>query len=716
MAEKTDKDSSPVGSCRNRIITFLGKNGKKAMRLDELETKCRSKKLGRKNFEQAFGELREEGVITVQKGMKVALCRDLGYMPGKISRLSRTFGFALADDGEEFFIPGKFMMGALPGDRVLIAETESRSGEPEGEIVDILRPSDTPLTGSVGEINGELFFSPDIAPRTHMRVDGGGEDFRDGDKVLAQLTFRGKHHAEHRVRITGVFGRADSAYACSKAILTAHGIDEEFSAQALAEAKKIAEGGVPEYSLSGRDDLRDMCVFTIDGADAKDLDDAVSLEKTQSGWRLGVHIADVSQYVKGNSALDKEAMSRGTSVYFADRVIPMLPKELSNGICSLDAGQTRLTISAFIELSRAGDILSYDFRKSIIKSRVRGVYSEVNDILEGRESHEIREKYRDVRETLALMEKLADILAKKKQKRHAPELETTESEMTVGGDGVCTGVMPRTRGKAEKMIEEFMLTANEAAAKFAREKGAPFVYRIHEKPEFAKTQGLYDVLDTLGVKYPKNENFTPEQACAILDGTRDTSYYDAVNILVLRAMAKAKYSDEPRGHFGLALEDYAHFTSPIRRYPDLAVHRIITDILAGYDRQWLEKRYGAFAANAAENSSAAEARAVAAERECEDCYKAEFMSAHIGESFGGKISGAVKSGLFVTLDNSAEGFVPISTLPEGEYDCTEPVMLTERFSGVSYRVGDEVSVICDGADISGGTVDLSLDDESARDA
>lgn len=719
MSEKSKKKAPEkkgsavsVESYKHKIVTFLRQNNKSTMPVAQLETKCRTKKNNRDNFVTAFAELRDEGVITVRKGVKAALCSDLGLKVGEVTRLSRTFGFATTDDGIEYFIPGKCMLGAMPGDRVLIANIASRTGEPEGEVADILSFGSSALTGRIEKADGELYLVPDIAQRNHMIiVKDGSVPFAEGDKVLAEVVFRGRRHAEHKVKITSVFGSSELAASCAQAILSMHGAPGEFPAEALREAKKISEGGVQEFSLNNREDLRGLPIFTIDSAESKDLDDAVSVSRTDRGYLLGVHIADVSHYVKANSELDKEAMRRGTSIYYADQVIPMLPKELSNGICSLNPDEDRLTLTAFTELDGEGNILGYRFCKSVIRSRVKGVYSEINAILSGTADSAVTEKYSSVADELPLMNELADVLIAKKQRRHAPELETTESKLIIGEDGICHDVQPRERGKSERMIEEFMLTANECAAKLARERKVPFVYRVHETPPEEKTAALCEALTKAGIEYPHFQEFKPAHAAAILDSVRGADTFEAVNMMVLRSMAKAKYSEEPLGHFGLVLEDYAHFTSPIRRYPDLAIHRIITDILAGYNEEWLSKRYSGFAVKAAETSTNAELRAVAIERECEDCYKAEYMKQHIGESFTAKISGVTEYGFYAELPNTVEGLVHIRTLPEGEYDYTEPVALTEKFSGVSYRLGDTVQVICAAVNVSDGTIDFNLDDE-----
>lgn len=713
-AAKKSNEICSVESYKKKIVTFLVAYSKKVMPLNELETKCRTKKQGRDNFVSAFDELRTEGIVTMKKGMKVGLCSRLGIISGTVSRLSRTFGFAVSDDGTEYFIPGKYMLGAMPQDRVLFVDIASRSGEPEGEIIDIISFGSSQITGKIEYDCGQPYLVPDNAAKNHIIIsENESVPFNNGDKVLAEIIYRGLRHAEHKVKITGVFGSSDHASSCAASILITHGAPLEFPVDALKEAKKISEGGIQNYSFNNREDLREMNIFTIDGAESKDLDDAVSLSKTNNGYLLGVHIADVSHYVKGNSALDKEALRRGTSIYYADKVIPMLPKELSNGICSLNPNEDRLTLSAFIELDHEGEMLSYRFCKSAVRSRVKGVYSEINSILSGTETDEIKAKYAHVRSELLLMNELADILIAKKLRRNAPEIETTESRITIDENGLCCGICARERGKAERIIEEFMLTANEAAAKLAREKKTPFVYRIHEAPPEAKTENLRESLVRLGVECPPFTEFKPYHAAKILENARNTDKYEAVNLMVLRSMAKAKYSPEPLGHFGLVLEDYAHFTSPIRRYPDLAIHRIITDILAGYGSEWMNKRYSGFAVNASERSSAAEIRAVSIERECEDCYKAEFMRQHIGEVFDAKISGVTEFGFYASLPNTVEGLVHIRTLPEGEYDYSEPISLTEKFSGISYTLGQKVQVVCAAVNVSEGTIDfvLNSDDE-----
>ncbi len=542
-----------------------------------------------------------------------------------------------------------------------------------------------------------------------LRIDyQESEAYAPGDKVLAQLTSRGKRHMEHRVKVVLNFGSADSAANCMAARILAQGVPVEFSADALREADKVAAVGVTEFDVQGRTDLREETIFTIDGAYSKDLDDAVSIRKTADGWELGVHIADVSHYVRPNSRLDGEAFDRGTSIYYADRVIPMLPPALSNGICSLNAGVNRLAISAFLQISAQGDLLDARFVKSVICSKVRGVYSECNALLDGTADAAAAEKYAPVLESLKELDALTTVLEHRRDQRGAPELESTETALLLDEEGRCTGLAARERGRSECIIEACMLAANEAAARLARQAEIPLVYRVHESPSPERIAALKDILRRLGQEVPPFEEAQPGDIRRILESARGESCFPVVNMLTLRAMAKAKYSREPLGHFGLALKDYCHFTSPIRRYPDLVVHRILSDYLEGGSRDWLQRRYKKFAENAAAHSSDMEVRAVTIERDAEDCYAAEYMRSHIGEVFHGIITSVTDFGVYVTLDNLAEGLLHINDMPEGNYEIEEGWYLKDTLAGTEYRLGDELYVICARADVSTGHIDLQL--------
>lgn len=697
---------------KNKIQAFLNKNGKKPLPKKELAAKCRSKKGNSANFIAAINELKEAGIVCERK-KGFLLCENAGFFNAEITRLQKTFGFARKiDDGSEIFIPGKFLMGAMPGDTVLVSLIQSRSGSPEGEVVDVLKQNNSKISGTVVTDNKKFYIIPDTMSKSHIRIaDSDNSSFHDGDKVLAEICSRGLRHADHKVRILMSFGNAQNAQACADALLAVNGIETVFPVKTIKEAKKISENGIQSFEYNNRLDLRNHCIFTIDGAESKDLDDAVSIQKNSDYYTLGVHIADVSYYVKGNSELDKEAMRRGTSVYYADKVVPMLPQELSNGICSLNPNEDRLTFSCIMKVGTDGKLISYEFKKSIIRSNVKGVYSEVNQILAQNASETIKQKYSNVIPSLLIMNELADILISARKKRGAPDIDSPESKLLISENGTCTGVVPRTRGKSEMIIEEFMLLANQSAANFARLKQIPFVYRIHEKPSPEKIFALKETLTKINVEYPHVEEYKPSHMSEILLKAKDNPLYPVINNLVLRAMSKAKYSPEPIGHFGLALNDYAHFTSPIRRYPDLSIHRILTDAITGYDPKWMTKRYEAFAANSSEKSSNAELRAMTAERDCEDCYKAEYMLGHIGETFEGIISSVTEHGFYVMLDNTVEGLVHINSLPAGNYSFDGFMSISDELSGKKYSLGDKVSVICSKASVSSGDVDFELCNE-----
>ncbi|MCI5578008.1 MAG: VacB/RNase II family 3'-5' exoribonuclease, partial [Oscillospiraceae bacterium] len=409
------------------------------------------------------------------------------------------------------------------------------------------------------------------------------------------------------------------------------------------------------------------------------------------------------------SKLDDEAFYRGTSIYYADRVVPMLPKELSNGICSLNPNVDRLAFSCLMDVSAEGKLLSYRFEKSVIRSRVKGVYSEVNKILDGTADDTIKDKYSRVIERIPVMLELAQILEKNRVNRGAPDIDTVESKIITDENGICIDVKPRERGVAERIIEEFMLMANNAAAALAMKEKFPFVYRVHEAPPAEKLLTLNETLTALGVN-PEGitERSTAGDLAKILRDNKDSDKYIVINRIVLRTMMKARYSEEPLGHYGLVMPEYAHFTSPIRRYADLSIHRILTDYVYALSNEKLNKKYTKFAAEASMQASNTELSAVRCERECENFYMAEFMKNHVGEEFDGFISGVSPSGVFVALDNTVEGMVTVAKLPLGEYEVQHGVILTGAANGQVFTVGDKVKVKCVSVNVNGGFIDFEF--------
>lgn len=708
---------------KTRVMQVLKHQKQEPIGIHALEVKVQLKHDERREFYDLLEQMQKSGELWRRRN-SVVLSKNQGLIQAQIVTLNEKFGFARpfvegelpADKAQDIFLPGRFMLGAMPGDTVMLRVEPKKGKAEEGEnregaVVQILKENDAPFTGVVVRQPDGYYLRPDRLARFLLEIEKGQlHGAKDGDKVLVKITRRGDSHFAHKVSVVNIFGSAQLAQVCCQAVLANYNARTEFDEATLLEAQKIAERGIPISELSERMDLTDMDIFTIDSSDSKDLDDAVSLEEDEEHFFLGVHIADVSHYVRQGSPLDLEAYRRGTSVYYADQVIPMLPKELSNGICSLNPDEVRLTFSALITLKKSGEIEGFRFVKSYIRSRVKGVYSEINQILDNTAPQEIVEKYKQLIPQIQLMQKLAHILRKRRFDRGAMNISSNESKFIIE-NGKIKDIVPRPGGESERMIEEFMLTANEAAATLAMEQEMPFVYRVHEQPPVIKVNLLHNLLTKLGVPAEKLlQNPQPKDFANILESVRGTELEPAVNGQLLRTMSKAIYSERNIGHFGLVLENYAHFTSPIRRYPDLTIHRILTSYLNGMPKDKLKKRYGSFVPGASKNSSQMEVNAMNIERDCEACYKAEYMSSYIGEQFEGRITGVAAYGFYVELANSVEGMVSVHDLPMGEYVLEEGIELKEARSGVVYRIGQQVQVQVASVDVSAGQVNFVLAD------
>lgn len=691
------------------ILEKIKRTGKKPLPYKKLLRSCRVPDKDFKDFTRTLEGMKLKGEIYEQKD-GFLLPKYCGFVTAKITRLNKTFGFAKdIKTDEEIFIPGKFLKGAMPDDTVTLKTYESNGNSLEGEVVNIVNQDFSRFTGNIAREFDTLCVIPDIMAQYALPIENLSDfEVKEGDKVLCEIAYRGTRHSEHTCRIISNFGSSEKASVCAMSVLEINGISLTFPDSVIEEAKRISDMATIQKEAPNRLDLRDEIIFTIDGADTKDIDDAISIKKSSEGYELGVHIADVSYYVKPKSELDNEALNRGTSVYYANKVIPMLPPELSNGICSLNPQEDRLAFSALMKIDFEGALVDYKFVKTIIRSRVKGVYSEINTILAGTQTPDIDEKYKEVKDSLKLMNELAKILKRNRKMRGAPELESSESKLIINEDDFCVDVKPRTRGESEEIIEDFMLMANEAAAKLARENELPFVYRIHEDPGVEKINTLEETLKQLGVTFPPHKSVKPKHLAMVVDSVKGTELEMVVNNLVLRSMAKAKYSPEPIGHFGLVLDDYAHFTSPIRRYPDLSIHRIMSDFLSGTTQPELMKKYQKFVHHSSQASSEAELTAMKVERDCEDCYKAEYMKNHLGEEFDGRIVSVLDSGFFVELDNTCEGMVPVEELPAGEYVFDGSMKLTNTNNDKSYRIGDKIKIKVLRADVSSGKVDFGL--------
>lgn len=663
-------------------------------------------------FYDALRSLKDRRMILLDREHNAKLIPVGEDVEATLVSLSKNFGFARPDaGGDDIFIHGSALQGALVGDKIIVGDIRKDDRGPSGRVRRIVEHKPAQTTGTVSVTDEGIELIPDNAIRYNLRMrerDLNGA--KDGDKVLAALEqdYRGDWAY---ASVKKVFGSGRTARVCADAIVEQYSIPHVFPQEVLDEAERVGNEPISEAEYAKRLDLRGEPIFTIDSRDAKDLDDAISVKRTDFGYTLGVHIADVSHYVKEGSAIDEEAINRGTSVYFADRVIPMLPEVLSNGACSLNAGTDKLAFSALIELDKEGHITKYDFKKTIINSKVRGVYSEVNEILDGTASEEILNKYAPVMESLMTAKELADILKANSAARGTMELDSGESKFILDENGICIDIMPRVSGEAEQLIEQMMVTANIAAAKFSLDHKLPFLYRVHGTPDPKRVEELVTLLQLVGVPCKEIVKPNPETQdfAAILDRVRGLPCETLVSQRLLRTMEKARYSTEETGHFGLALSDYSHYTSPIRRYPDTSIHRVLSAFVEGMPAEEVRRRYAQFCETSAAESSRNEIRALIAERDAEDCYMAEYMSQHIGEHYEGTVSGVTMRGVFVRLENSVEGFVSLDAF-EGE-DFVYDGLITQRSPKRELTIGTPLPIIVASAYVATGKVDFVPDKE-----
>lgn len=663
-------------------------------------------------FYDALRSLKDRRMILLDREHNAKLIPVGEDVEATLVSLSKNFGFARPDSGgDDIFIHGSALQGALVGDKIIVGDIRKDDRGPSGRVRRIVEHKPAQTTGTVSITDEGIELIPDNAIRYNLRMrerDLNGA--KNGDKVMASLEqdYRGDWAY---ASVKKVFGSGRTARVCADAIVEQYGIPHVFPQEVLDEAERVGNEPISDEEYAKRLDLRGEPIFTIDSKDAKDLDDAISVKRTDFGYTLGVHIADVSHYVKEGSAIDEEAINRGTSVYFADRVIPMLPEVLSNGACSLNAGTDKLAFSALIELDKEGHITKYDFKKTIINSKVRGVYSEVNEILDGTASEEILNKYAPVMESLMSAKELADILKANSAARGTMELDSGESKFILDENGICIDIMPRVSGEAEQLIEQMMVTANIAAAKFSLDHKLPFLYRVHGTPDPKRVEELVTLLQLVGVPCKEIVKPNPETQdfAAILDRVRGLPCETLVSQRLLRTMEKARYSTEETGHFGLALSDYSHYTSPIRRYPDTSIHHVLSAFVEGMPAEEVRRRYAQFCETSATESSRNEIRALIAERDAEDCYMAEYMSQHIGEHFEGTVSGVTMRGVFVRLENSVEGFVSLDAF-EGE-DFVYDGLITQRSPKRELTIGTSLPIIVASAYVATGKVDFVPDKE-----
>ncbi len=635
---------------------------------------------------------------------------------GRFVSTQRGFGFVEIEGREEdIFIPEEFVHGALHTDTVEVELLPDSYGKrAEGRITDIVVRGIEEIVGTYMGQQNFGFVVPDngrFQSDIFIPIEHHGSAVT-GDKVVVKITDYGdiKMRKKPEGKVKEVIGNINDPGVDILSIVKGYDIPSEFPERVMNQAAKCPET-VSEADMLGREDLRDVMMVTIDGEDAKDLDDAVSLEIDKQGlFHLGVHIADVSNYVQERSALDREALKRGTSVYLVDRVIPMLPHRLSNGICSLNQKEDRLTLSCLMTINRSGDVIEHSIVESVINVNRRMSYTDVAKILEDEDEQTIAE-YEEFVPMFRDMAVLSGILRKKREQRGAIDFDFPESKIVLDDKGNPVDIVPHERNTATKLIEDFMLAANQTVAEHFFHMESPFVYRIHEQPDPEKINTLSTFVSALGhhIRVRKNDGVRPMEIQKLLKGVEGSKEEAVISRMALRSMMQAKYSTECTGHFGLAFEYYCHFTSPIRRYPDLQIHRIIKDHLRG--RMSAEKidHYNEILEEVCKHSSETERRAEEAERETDKLKKAQFMENHVGERFEGVISGVTAWGMFVELENSCEGMIRAASMEDDFYVYDEVNMkLVGERTHKEYCLGQKVEIRVVGSDRITRTIDFCL--------
>jgi ribonuclease R len=660
-----------------------------------------------KELDKALGELETEGVIARNKKDKFNTVERLGYVKGTLDLKRQGYGFLIVEGLEktpDVFIPRDRVLDAMDKDRCLVKINQREGIKLEGEVVLILKRA---MEFVVGEyFQGAIFPKDDNKEILYKVKPQNRKGLVDHTIVKAKIV----KYSPMRILdclVTEILGDVMAPGIEILEAIAQYGLETEFPDAVKAEVKKIPSSVLPE-EYAGRTDFRSDVVFTIDGDDTKDIDDAISLVwKPNGNYELGVHIADVSHYVRENTELDRDALHRGTSVYLADRVIPMLPKELSNGICSLNPGVDRLAISCVMEINGAGKVAVYKILPSVIRSRYQMTYNKVNKIIAG--DAEMKTRYPDLVAPILIMQKLAKVLYDVRSEKGSINFETIEPKLVFDDQNHVIDIVVKDRGISENIIEEFMLMANQTIAAHFMKAQLPFLYRIHETPDPDKLAALFKLAKEIGYQTKVPKAITPQNLQKLLADVENTTFEKVVNTMMLRSMAKARYSEQNLGHYGLAFTDYTHFTSPIRRYPDTTVHRLIRTYLFEHktDAATIAKVRGLLP-DIALSTSKAERTSMLCEREVMDMKKAEYMTPLQGQEFQGVVSTLTKFGMFVELPNTVEGLVHISTFPEA-IDFNEEKML---FLGISsrkeYTIGMVLKVKLIGVDALKGRIDFVL--------
>ncbi len=687
-----------------KILNLLSKDGLALTGIDNLFSFIeKTYSLPKEEIKKDFYKLLHEGkIFEIRKGKFVAI-PSRGYIRGHFIGNSKGYGFVEIDGQEnDIFIPADKTGCAIDGDGVIVKIFSSSDEGQDGEVVSVYSEVEK-IAGVVTKLGKTFFVEPD---NNHIpfkiKLIQGGIKFHLNDRVVIKLV---RNKSSVSGLVLEVLGKQDDVKACELAIIRDHGLYETFPDEVMTEAKAIRQK-VLASQIKGRVDLRDKVIVTIDGLDAKDLDDAISIEKVESGYILGVHIADVGQYVKYDSKIDEEAYKRGTSVYFPTSVLPMLPKELSNGICSLNEGVDRLTLTCQMLVDEEGNIRSHKIFESVINSKGRLNYTEAYKVLCGEKADAKHEKFK---EELLLMNNLSKAITEKNKKNGTLDFEIPEVQFVFDDNGMAIDFEKRERNEAHVLIENFMVLANQAVAKEFSDNKIPFVYRVHESPRKEKTLAVIEYLKNLGISTPSiPEVITPEFYQELIRLTANKPFAETINKVLLRSMQKARYTNKCLGHFGLALKYYCHFTSPIRRYPDLTIHRIIKECLKKKSLSTSRKEeLEEFTFEAGEQSSLTERNADKTEREVDDLWRAYLMKDRLGEEFEGTISSVTNFGVFVELDNTVEGLIRVEDLPDTGFLLFEK-QLRLKGQHTSFGVGDRVKVKLVSANIFTRKIDFEF--------
>lgn len=716
-----------TSSIKETVIKFMTESKKQTFSLEQIAEGLQLQKS--KDFKllvQTVAQMEREGSVLFNAKGKIKLNKQESFLEGTFRANERGFGFVtVEEDEDDIFIPKDFTNFAIEGDKVAIEIM--KSGNPldsqaaEGKVIDILERKTTQLVGifyaySEADIQKSGLYGI-VVPKDkklnkyRVFVADDGIKPEEGSVVSVEITHYPDHDHTHSFEglVKQVIGHKNDPGMDILSICLAHGIPVEFDDKTLEEAEKVPDD-VLEKELAGRVDLRDEVIVTIDGEEAKDLDDAVRVKKLDNGnFLLGVYIADVSHYVQENTALDNEASDRATSVYLTDRVIPMLPRKLSNGICSLNPQVDRLVMACEMEIDLVGRVVSHDIFEAVIHSTARMTYTAVNEILE-KSNEETLEKYKDLIPYFEEMGELHKILEHMRTQRGAISFEDREAKIIVDDDGHPLGIELRERKDAERLIESFMLAANETVARHYTQLKLPFIYRIHEHPKEEKVQRFFEFVTNFGILVKgKKDDVSPKELQRVLDDVAGKPEQPVVSMMLLRSMQQARYEENPIGHYGLAADDYTHFTSPIRRYPDLIVHRLIKSYMKKPISDETIAKWEEILPDIADHSSKMERRAVQAERETDSMKKAEFMADKIDEEFDGIITSITKFGMFVELPNTIEGLIHVSQLKDDYFQFVENhLALVGERTGVIYRIGQQVKIKVVKADPETREIDFEL--------